>query len=444
MSTNEQLHFLSISNLKNLINIFEKFLTDRYALSIHDRKLNLKKIMFETMYKIQNDDVTKNLGLNDLNKITLSIVKNVIKAKLSLDKSFNSSLTRAREVKDDNEVHLHKMFRPVQTTDASKNKNILNEHQTLMDERYNESNESHDDVHFTLNEDKAMPDEMFLKQVNELMQNRETDINSTQTTNQANKELAQIFTENFNNHPKDLYRQPHDDNLDVTPASNTKRNDADSTSLGYHATFTKHVQSPTTVTKFLLIDSRDRDIVMHPEPNSYVVQFDNIIKNLCEVELMYALYYKNDAEQYVNLQITEFLPDTISNNQYNRDAFVQLPLIDYINEFSSQRASALKIFQQPLSKLSRITIKFMKYDGTLVDIGEHFMKFRVTYYNYNNLDTLVKTDEQKYDSDEEFDRPYDINNDNKDIEPFTDVSNTQTLESSNNEEIEPEFNPNAL
>ena len=40
---------------------------------------------------------------------------------------------------------------------------------------------------------------------------------------------------------------------------------------------------------YILIDSRDRDINIYKEPDSYVIKLNDVIKNLFSVKLVYAL-----------------------------------------------------------------------------------------------------------------------------------------------------------
>jgi hypothetical protein len=108
--------FLSIDNFRNVNDIFTKFLQEKYALEVNDGNIDIRKIIFETMRKVSNNDALADYDLLELNKVTLSIVKNVVKNKLSIDKNFNSSLIRNRDI-DKKNVNLHTFNRPVSTSD---------------------------------------------------------------------------------------------------------------------------------------------------------------------------------------------------------------------------------------------------------------------------------------------------------------------------------------
>lgn len=132
----------------------------------------------------------------------------------------------------------------------------------------------------------------------------------------------------------------------------------------------------------LTIDSRDRDKSVYPLPNSYVYFLYDVIKNVEKVDLVYALYEKVGTEFYVNLHIDEFQNNVVSNNNTIRGAFMQLPLLNYMNEFAADKFTSSQLFQKPISKLSRLTIKFMAYDGSLYPMKEHLLIFKISYFAY--------------------------------------------------------------
>ena len=133
----------------------------------------------------------------------------------------------------------------------------------------------------------------------------------------------------------------------------------------------------------LLIDSRERNLDIFPSFNDYVIKLDNIIKNVISVNLIYAIYPKSGDENYVNLCIEEFNTKCISNNDVLRDAFIQLPLLTYFNEFRQDVHNKVH-FRKPISKLSKLSIKFLDYFGQKYEIGDHFLRFEIEYYVYNS------------------------------------------------------------
>lgn len=140
---------------------------------------------------------------------------------------------------------------------------------------------------------------------------------------------------------------------------------------------------------YILIDSRDRNSRIYPEPNQYVIELNDVIKNIFNVKLVYALYPKHGNEFYTNLHIEELSPNAISPNQYLVESFTQLPMISYFNEYRSELSDKKgKCFEQPIPKLGKFTIKYKNHDGTLTVMGEHFLKFEVEYYIYDGIPEL--------------------------------------------------------
>ena len=141
---------------------------------------------------------------------------------------------------------------------------------------------------------------------------------------------------------------------------------------------------------YILIDSRDRDTNVYKEPDSYVIKLNDVIKNVFLVKLVYALYPKHGTEFYTSLHIEEFSPNAVSNNQYLVESFTQLPMINYYNEYRSELSDKVgKHFEQPIPKLSKLTIKFIGYDGRPTVMGDHFLKFEIEYYVFDGPPELT-------------------------------------------------------
>lgn len=142
---------------------------------------------------------------------------------------------------------------------------------------------------------------------------------------------------------------------------------------------------------YIIIDSRDRDTNRYKDPNQYVIILNNVIKNVYSVKLVYALYPKHGTEFYTNLHVEEFSPNAISNNHHLIESFTQLPMMSYYNEYKSELSDKVgKYFEQPISKLGKLTIRFQAYDGVLMEMGEHLLKFEIEYYIYDGPPELNK------------------------------------------------------
>jgi hypothetical protein len=354
---------MSITNLKTLIEIFDNFLKDRYAYTNKSSELNLKEIIYETMNTIDENKNYKSLSKPELNKITLSIVKNIVRNKLELG-------SKSTKIIDRPAINQMKMSED----DMNKQLKIINKTRHIHSEEQN--------IKLTEPNDSAFSETEFMSTLQKLEDTRNGQIDTFKDTTQNGSrndiELSKTFQHNimadqkeiFINHSTDSIKNYPIQDMDLTKTINDRK---DFVVLPN--------KKPEVLKKNLIIDSRERDMIIYPNANDYVIHMEDILRNVCSAELVYALYHKNGTEFYVNLQIDEFTPNMISTNSECMKAFVQLPLVDYINEFTSHRTSALNEFIQPLGKLGKLTIKFKQYNGEYHDIGEHFLKFEIKHFN---------------------------------------------------------------
>lgn len=135
-------------------------------------------------------------------------------------------------------------------------------------------------------------------------------------------------------------------------------------------------------THFLFIDSRNRDSTAFVSPTQYVVQFDNVLKNVVYVELVYALYGRSSGnDTYVNLHIEELDQDIVTQTKTRKVAFTQLPFFEAINdkyEYSQQKYRSIRKFSKPLVELDKLSITFTRDDGTFFPVTEHLLRFEIT------------------------------------------------------------------
>ena len=64
-------------------------------------------------------------------------------------------------------------------------------------------------------------------------------------------------------------------------------------------------------------------------------------------------------------------------------------MIDFLNEYKHDNSTPNnyigRIFEQPLAKLSKLSISFLDFDGELSVMGEHFLKFEVEFSSSNGI-----------------------------------------------------------
>lgn len=117
----------------------------------------------------------------------------------------------------------------------------------------------------------------------------------------------------------------------------------------------------------LIIDSKHRDKSKYPNTNYFVYEFDDVIKDIVSIELVYALVDIEPGktnERYINISIPE-IEDTVITN-ISKNSFTQIPLINFSPnsvEYFRTKFVSMKIFTNPLSKMSKITVISTNQNG---------------------------------------------------------------------------------
>jgi hypothetical protein len=177
---------------------------------------------------------------------------------------------------------------------------------------------------------------------------------------------------------------------------------------------------------FILIDSRLRDTSKYITPAQYVFDLETPLQNVTSVELVHAVYSKNDSnpEKYAYLCIKEipikrFLTTTRGYPFDDDYVFTYLPFykqckdtIEY--EFTSNMFNTSYTFEQPLSSLSSLSVSIIDKDGRLFPVQEHIVCFKVHTQNDNIHSNIEHIDHQTNilinhkDRDEKVITPYDV------------------------------------
>jgi hypothetical protein len=92
--------YLSVDNLKNLVNIFERFMEDKYEVASKAMPIDLKRVFFNTMQKLYSDAEYAGMSFRDLNTLTLRTVKPIVLQAIQTSNgtNMNTNLTRERMV----------------------------------------------------------------------------------------------------------------------------------------------------------------------------------------------------------------------------------------------------------------------------------------------------------------------------------------------------------
>jgi hypothetical protein len=142
------------------------------------------------------------------------------------------------------------------------------------------------------------------------------------------------------------------------------------------------VQEPTIEYEYkcnyLVISSKDRDIINYPKSNYYVVNLENEYKNISSVSLVQAIIPDKNSvtsEPYLLLKINELDNVMDSNDRNISDAFAIIQLTPptvsgtFIQNDSRIHESTVLHYKTHKASLSKITISITDYNGVPFNFG---------------------------------------------------------------------------
>lgn len=126
------------------------------------------------------------------------------------------------------------------------------------------------------------------------------------------------------------------------------------------------------------VDSRYRDQTIYPNPASYVMLFEDVLRNVVSVELVSAVYETIGPDIYLSLHIDEFNTSTISNSASIKTSFTTLPLGNITNVYHCHQFQSITRLENPILKLNKLTIRFIAPSGKLYPMKDHLLRFEIS------------------------------------------------------------------
>jgi hypothetical protein len=339
----------------HIVSIFEKFLVNKHSLNEKSlKKLDLRTIFQETMLRIKKDVNLKNKSTLDLNKITLSIVKNVIKEKIinsdkqvTMGTNSKSALQRDMDVNTIPTAPITSNYRPMLSKDYIKGEqyDVFTQYENVLKNRTTDINTTKNTstlAQASLKEssskdenetDTAMTNEEFMKKLNhmnslrntgETLQNTgETLQNTGETLQNTGETLQKILPptdvlptiqkidENIKTPTKTSITLDQLDQLKQRIKNKTNKSSQsfeEFLSIPHKKVYndpnnaetspeTRPVQKDKkdgkikeSVLRYLLIDSYDRNIKNYENKYDYVIHFETPIEHIVSVKLVQAIY----------------------------------------------------------------------------------------------------------------------------------------------------------
>jgi len=130
--------------------------------------------------------------------------------------------------------------------------------------------------------------------------------------------------------------------------------------------------------KYLVVSSKDRDIISYPSSSNFVVNLDQSYRNVCRVELIQAIIPDKNSvgsEPYLLLNIKELENTMDSNNKDLFEAFSVLQLNEpivpgtFIQLLTRIHEHVVLNYKTPKANLSKLTISITDADGQIFNFG---------------------------------------------------------------------------
>ena len=184
--------FMTINNLKQLIEIFNKFIIDTHGINIESENIDLKKIMFPIMQKIIKTKYGNQLNVRELNKITLKTTRDNIyethKELFTNEKKFGT-IHREKQIHNNRKTHENIDFKESNRPQLKREiaNDINNNFNELQNQRNNNTNNKPSQVEF---EEKMKDTELTLEDM---------DLKMKELEDARNKQNTDIITNMKNN-----------------------------------------------------------------------------------------------------------------------------------------------------------------------------------------------------------------------------------------------------
>lgn len=288
--------YLCVDNMKKLIDIMNNVIKDKFNYNLSNSDLNVKNIFLTIMKKVDKDPENKEMDLISKNKLTLKIVKEIIKTNLNLNivNNRNNDLHPDRTVvyNDINTEHTkilgnNDVFEKMNEIENSKKEKEVKKimklgelNQTIMDQSFNE-HEFKNNLSKLENERDSLTTKiakMFPRKNDDIdfVENRNKDISSIINKNPEDVDPTSFFKKNNAINIKKQEEQ------NIVPSS--YQNIAMSTIISK-----EHHHESRLEKRYILINSYDRNWLVDKYRYKYKIRF-SYSKN----EIMKIPYYENN------------------------------------------------------------------------------------------------------------------------------------------------------
>jgi hypothetical protein len=243
--------FLSVENMKSIIGLLKTFFISKYGIDIENTDIRLKPIFLNIMKRVDEDRSNKYMSTMEKTKLTLRIVKEIVKKELNLH------VNRDDELYPDRDVVINNL--KTESVEFSTNDDVANQMKLLEESRKLDTSVAPDiDESLKPIEDSIIDESEFVLKMKELETNRlkfNENLKVSQPVDTSNRivEHTKENSERFIPTEESIDKTFNDEN-----SSNTFNNSA------------------TTMTTSIMGNTTDRSVVNKPihetDPKAFYMQ----------------------------------------------------------------------------------------------------------------------------------------------------------------------------
>lgn len=396
--------FMTVDNMRLCIDVFDKYMRDKYDFDIFSdaQDTNVKQVLYKIMTKV-DAEYGSDLNIKDKNNVVLNFSRDHYRQHYKLSKNSSNKKVNVKNLQREHEVFGARSMNTTQIKPEAvfeRGRSTENEFKQLEESRKEPTQPVQPKFDEPKSEDALRPDD-FNKRIANLTKSRGDLTNVPQDRLQQDSEFAKRNI------------------IDVNPKDMFVMNDASSSApITKSVLRQEFVTSPTTKIytseRYFCINGFDRDWDVSRQRFRFTTDFsanDNSIQHryknikslsvkriiipqeiresssINNVPKSYYNYSFNFNFPYVFLQIDEFDNVYDGTNETVRKGFTQM-IVDKCYFAPNGRGYLVlqsmqdekKVFQTPLSELSRLSISLRKPNGELFNDSVDDLKiFKVEY-----------------------------------------------------------------
>jgi len=385
-------HFMTINNLKQLIQIFNKFLIDKNDINIESENIDLKKIIFQIMQKIIKTKYGKDLDIKELNKITLKSTRDniyEIHKELFTNKNKFGTIHRENQIHNNRKIHENIDFKESNRQELKKEiANDINNNFNQLQDKRNNTNNIPNDIDF---EEKIKDNQLILEDMDSKMKALEDSRNKQNTdiiTNMKN-DNSLLINDNIIPSQKINNTKMEPINFNKIPEKNERTNLLNNTNIDISDTLNNNTLDGFNVDGFN-VDDNFNDFCLDLTNNTNNQNY--VIDNNQNVNLQQQMIQAQEHSQQQMIQAQEESQEQSQQQMIHQTILKKIIICSKdrdMEEFPLPNKYKITL-EQPMRYIKRIKLLNilinLKKNKTQDKLQEKTENFNYAILNLNNYD----------------------------------------------------------